>query len=143
MNCERLIEEDIRDSENKLVEWIKEHKVQLMFAGISITTLITMVLGLKNKEAITKLWNLLKQDIEKGSLYSDKWFNNASLEELKSARECVRIDYLNSKLDMDYRIKCWDLLAKFDNFIGERNWAGKKYEYPFHSEHGWYLLRDD
>lgn len=36
------------------IKWIKEHKSQLALAGVSVAALIAMVLGLKNKDSITK-----------------------------------------------------------------------------------------
>ena len=57
-----------------LITWVKEHRTQLLFAGVSITTVIMTILGIKNKDAISALWESLKKEIEKGSLYSSKWF---------------------------------------------------------------------
>lgn len=125
------------------IAWVKEHKTQLLFAGVSITTILVTALGLKNKDAITELWNSLKKEIEKGSLYSAKWFEKASLEELEAARKLVQQDYNNPNLDLDYRSDCWNLLNKFDNAIGNIKWGGKEYGYPVHSSHGWYLPSDD
>ena len=125
------------------IAWVKEHRTQLLFAGVSITTVIVTALGIKNKDAITALWESLKKEIEKGSLYSAKWFEKASLEELEKAREVVRLDYVNPELDMDYRNQCWNLLSRFDNAISKIKWAGKEVGYPVHSSHGWHLPSDD
>ena len=43
--------------------WVKVHKKQLAIAGISIAALTALVLGLKNKDAIMKLWATLKKSI--------------------------------------------------------------------------------
>lgn len=145
MDDERMTEQTTEElSEEKgLIAWVKEHKVQLLLAGVSITTLIMTILGLKNKDAINELWVSLKKEIEKGSLYSAKWFEKASLEELQEARKNVQLDYNNPKLDLDYRNECWNLLTKFDNVIGNRKWQGKEYGYPVHSGNGWHLPSDD
>ncbi len=124
---------------DKLIAWIKRHKLQLLFAGVSITTLATTVLGLKNKDEINQLWNLLIQEIKKGSLYSAKWFENASLEELYKQRDIVQQDYRNPELSLDYRNKCKCLLNIFDNAIGKRVWQGKEKGYPVPRENGWHL----
>ena len=50
--------------QRKLIRWIKEHKKQLIIAGISIVTLILVVLGLKNRESIKALWDSLKKTVE-------------------------------------------------------------------------------
>lgn len=49
--------EDRRD----LIQWIKEHKKQLIFAGIGVGTLILIVLGLKNQEEIKSVWKSLEE----------------------------------------------------------------------------------
>lgn len=145
MDEERVIEQINEEYVEKrgFVSWVKEHKMQLLLAGVSITTLIATIFGLKNKDAINELWDSLKTKIEKGSLYSAKWFEKASLEELNEARRIVQQDYNNPELDMDYRSECWNLLARFDNVIGKRHWQGKEYGYPVHSGNGWHLPSDD
>ena len=47
--------EKVSEDKNGIVTWIKAHKKQLVFIGISIPTLIAIVLGLKNKDAIKEL----------------------------------------------------------------------------------------
>lgn len=125
------------------VVWVKEYKVQLLLAGISVTALIMTILGLKNKDVIKGLWDSLKEEIKKGPLYSAKWFETATLEELEAAREIVQQDYRNPNLDLDYRDECWNLLTKFDKAIGKLQWRGTEYGYPVHSEHGHYLSSEE
>ena len=43
--------------------WVKGHKKQLAIAGISIAALASLVLGLKNRDAIMELWAALKKNI--------------------------------------------------------------------------------
>lgn len=142
MKKENFSEQTPNDSseKNKFVLWIKEHKVELLLASVSITTLLVTILGIKYKETIAELWCTL---LDKGDLLSDKWFSKASLEELQTTREMVQNDYCNPDLDLDYREKCWNLLQRFDNAISKIRWQGKEYGYPVHSEHGWYLSSDE
>ena len=60
--------EKVSEDKNGIVTWIKAHKKQLVFIGISIPTLIAIVLGLKNKDAIKELFDNLKGEIEKANL---------------------------------------------------------------------------
>ena len=136
------ITEEITDKKRFLV-WIKEHKTQILLTGISVTAILATALGLKNKDAMIELWNTMKQQMEKGSLYSSKWFEKANLEELETARKYIQQDYNNPNLDLDYRDYCWKLLNRFDNAIGKIKRAGKEYGYPVHSSNGWYLPSDD
>ena len=139
--AEKITEQDV--DKKSLSEWVKEHRNQILLAGLSVTTISATILGLKNKDAIIGLWNTLKKQIEKGSLYSSRWFEKASIEELETAREIVQQDYNNPDLDIDYRSSCWNLLKKFDDVIGRKKWNGKEYGYPVHSSNGWYLPSDD
>ena len=44
-----------------LIRWIKEHKKELVIAGISVATLILIVLGIKNRESLKALWDSLRK----------------------------------------------------------------------------------
>ena len=44
------------------IRWIKEHKKEIAIAGVSITALVGLVLGIKNKEAMEVFWNALKNN---------------------------------------------------------------------------------
>ena len=128
---------------NKFIAWVKENKTRLLLAGLSITTIMATILGIKNKDTLVELWNSLKKEIEKEALYSAKWFEKANLEDLQKAREIVLQDSLNPKLDLDYRSKCHDLLSKFDNATEKIKWVGREYGYPVQSSNGWHLPSDD
>ena len=135
--------EEVTEEKKSFITWIKEHKTQLMIAGVGTAAFIAMVWGIKNKESISELLESWREDLKSGKPLSDKWFNNASLEELEEARTIVQNDYRNPELDMDYRTDCHNLLFRFDQAIGKKKWAGKEPGYPVHSEHGWYLSSDD
>lgn len=47
-----------------LIRWIKEHKKELIIAGISIGTLILIILGIKNRAAIKALWESLRKVVK-------------------------------------------------------------------------------
>lgn len=48
-----------------ILAWIKKYKKQLILAGISITTIVGIILGLKNRDTIMKLWETLAEKIKK------------------------------------------------------------------------------
>lgn len=138
--------EETSEDKKGFVNWIKAHKKQLMFAGLSITTLIAIVLGLKNKEAIKKLWDSLKDEIEKAStkLYSGKWFENATDAELSAEREKIRLAYCSSGDNFDAACRLQNLLGIFDKEMSKRAWGDEIPHAPsFHREHGWYLSNED
>ena len=136
--------EKVSEDKNGIVTWIKAHKKQLVFIGISIPTLIAIVLGLKNKDAIKELFDNLKDEIEKANLYSSKWFENATDAELDTAREKVRLDYCSSGDDFKAACSLQNLLWRFDKEMSKRAWGNETPRAPsIHREHGWYLPNDD
>ena len=56
-----------------------------------MTTILATALVLKNKDAITELWNTLKKQIEKGALYSSKWFEKADVSSFNTTQCLVVI----------------------------------------------------
>ncbi len=51
------------NEKHKFVNWVKDHKKQLLIAGISVTAVIGIIIGLKNKEAIKELWENLENSL--------------------------------------------------------------------------------
>ena len=47
------------------IAWVKAHKKQLLFAGLSVTAIIGVIIGLKNKETLVDLWASLEKSIRK------------------------------------------------------------------------------
>jgi hypothetical protein len=136
--------EEIADDKNGIVTWVKAHKKQLVLIGISIPTLIAIVLGSKNKDAIKELFDNLKDEIEKANLYSGKWFENATDAELDTVREKVRLYYCSSGDDFKAACSLQNLLGRFDKEMSKRAWGNETPHAPsIHREHGWYLSNDD
>ena len=52
------------EKKTKLWLWVKAHKKQLLIAGISITAIAAILLGVKNKEALASLWKELNAKID-------------------------------------------------------------------------------
>lgn len=127
-----------------VLAWIKSHKKQLIITGISTSTVIMIVLSLKNKGAIKALWAGLKKELETGSVYSSKWFDTVSDEVLDTEREKVRIAYCSSGNDFNEASRLQNLLWRFDREMSKRAWGDETPHAPsIHREHGWYLLNDD
>ena len=47
------------------IAWVKDRKKQLLIAGISATAIIGIIIGLKHKESIKKLWEALENCLSK------------------------------------------------------------------------------
>lgn len=52
--------------------WVKEHKKQLVIAGVSITAIVLAILAVKNRETLMKLWAELKDAIMDITKSADK-----------------------------------------------------------------------
>lgn len=57
----------MENEKNKLLIWVKKHKLELIIAGISVTAIIAVILGVKNYEALEEMWASLKKLVEKTS----------------------------------------------------------------------------
>ena len=136
--------EEIPEDKKGFITWIRAHKKQLILIGICIPTFIAIVLGLKNKDAIKELWDNLKDEIKKANLYSSKWFENATDEELDIEREKVRLAYCSSGEDSNAACSLQKLLWRFDKEMSKRAWGDEIPHAPSnHREHGMYLPNDD
>ena len=60
--------ESVPETKKGLLAWVKSHKTELILAGVSITTIIGVILGLKNKDALAKLWATLSKSITKAPM---------------------------------------------------------------------------
>lgn len=125
------------------IVWIKAHKKQLILAGVSITAIIAIVIGIKNKSEIIKLWNALQERIKRGATYSTKWLATASDAELDLECEKVRVAYCSAGTDEHAASFLQNLLWRFDNEISKRAWGNETPHAPtIHREQGWYLPND-
>lgn len=50
-----------------IIQWIKEHKTELIIAGVGVGALILVVLGIRNRGTIKAIWNYLKELIKQPS----------------------------------------------------------------------------
>ena len=61
INCE------IGKEKGTFIKWVKVHKKELIFTGISIASLIGITIGIKNRDSIKELWAVLQKNILKVS----------------------------------------------------------------------------
>ena len=94
------IEEEPKER-NRFISWVKNHKTELAIAGVGTAVCIATILGIKNKESLSELFENLKYDLEHGKPLTEKWFNKADLEELKEARKLIQSDLMNPELDIE------------------------------------------
>jgi hypothetical protein len=58
----------IMEEKAGMLAWIKAHKKELIIAGISITAIIGVILGIRNRESIMRVWESLRLAITKQPL---------------------------------------------------------------------------
>lgn len=132
------------ETKKDFIAWLKAHKTQLIFVGISVPTIIGVVLGLKNKDAIIALWNQLSEEIKKVDIYSSKWFETVTDDVLSTEREKVRQAFCASGEKPLEAGRLQNLLWRFDKEMSKRAWEDEIPHAPsIHREHGWYLPNDD
>lgn len=61
----------------------------------------------------------------------------------KAERDILQDEWCSGTMSYDRAVEVEELMHTFDVIKGERDWAGKTYGGPVHSEHGWYLPSDD
>ena len=81
----------MEEKKKGFVAWVKAHRKQLILAGISVTAILAIIVGLKNKRAVLDLWNSLKDIITKVPTkmpedISAAQIANSALEEAASVR---------------------------------------------------------
>lgn len=55
----------MENEKKTIVGWIKEHKKELIIAGVSIATIITVIISIKNHKALEEAWESLRKLVEK------------------------------------------------------------------------------
>lgn len=56
------------ETKKSFLVWVKVHKKQLILTGVSITTIVGIILGIKNKYAFAELWASLANSIKEVSV---------------------------------------------------------------------------
>lgn len=70
----------MEEKKTEFIAWIRTHRKQLLFAGISVTAIIGVIFGLKNKETIMELWDSLEKSIMRVSKKMSESSNVAQVE---------------------------------------------------------------
>ena len=119
----------IEEQQHPLVAFWNKHKKGIIITfstiGISILAIFGYKMYLKNTAF-------------------DRWLKNASLKELKDARDLTHKEFLSHTTNDEYREDLWRLLSVFDKKISDLEWNGKVPCGPvYHREHGYNLYKPD
>ncbi len=55
----------MENEKKTFVDWVKEHKKELIIAGVSIAAIIAVIIGIKNHKALEETWSSLRKLVEK------------------------------------------------------------------------------
>ena len=55
----------MEDQKKGFIQWVKAHKKELVIAGISIASIIAIIIVIKNKDSIVALWKSLRKSIDR------------------------------------------------------------------------------
>ena len=75
--------------------------------------------------------------------YSNEWMQSLSDRELDIEREEVRKAWCLEPKDLSRAVELESILDQFDREIHKRKSDSSGYDFPRHTEHGWYLSGDD
>ena len=77
-----------------ILEWIQEHKKELIISGISITAAVLIVLGIKNRDSLSAYWEQLKKRVSYASSH-----NSNPLKKFEEWAKIARKDELSAELE--------------------------------------------
>lgn len=55
----------MNEEKKDFIAWVKDHKKELIIAGVSVATIIAIILGVKNKNVLLKLCSNLRASVMK------------------------------------------------------------------------------
>lgn len=55
----------MKEEKKGFIKWVKAHKKELIIAGISIASIIGIIIAIKNKDSIVALWESLRKSIDR------------------------------------------------------------------------------
>lgn len=138
----------VKDRSIQAADFVRNNWKELLVLGGIMTAAV--FLSSKNSDDensnVDDVDNLYNGEVREMK-FSNKWFRNATDDELDSEREKVRKRYVDGTIDIDEADKLYDTLHRFDAEMTDR--ANLKYEKehpdakPRHREHGWYLPNDE
>ena len=77
------------------VDWIKEHKRELIIAGVSIAAIIAVIIGIKNHKALEEAWSSLRKLVEKNP-EAIPTVNTATIAEVTPVKDIVEINIVTA-----------------------------------------------
>ncbi len=96
-------DDELQKEKASILEWIKEHRKELIISGICITATVLIIFGIKNRESLNVYWDQLKKRVsclpkpKSNPLKQfEEWAKTASIEELSAELEKNRQKWLKT-----------------------------------------------
>ena len=125
----------IEQEKSAFIKWIKAHKKELILAGISIASLICVIIGIKNKDSIKELWAAVQKTVSK--IPSDKAIMKVTRNSIPVVETVSTSDTVSLPVHKEYR-------ATFDVTGHKRNlfegWHASQEKIAAAAAHGVELL---
>lgn len=83
------------EERKSLIQWVKEHKKELIIAGVSIAAIIAVIVGIKNHKALEEAWSSLRKLVEK-TPEAIPTVNTASIAEVTPVKDIVEINFVTA-----------------------------------------------
>ena len=83
------------EERKSLIQWVKEHKKELIIAGVSIAAIIAVIIGIKNHKALEEAWSSLRKLVEK-TPEAIPTVNTASIAEVTPVKDIVEINIVTA-----------------------------------------------
>lgn len=54
----------MEEQKNEFIQWVKANKKKLIIVGVSITAIIGIIVGIKNKDLVMSFWESFRKSVE-------------------------------------------------------------------------------
>lgn len=84
----------MENEKRNFMQWVKVHKKELIIAGVSIATIIAVVLGYKNRRELLDMWKMLEGKIKQVPQQSVRVKNVVPADEITATEPLLEVSKL-------------------------------------------------
>lgn len=85
----------MENEKKTFVDWVKEHKKELIIAGVSIAAIIAVIIGIKNHKALEEAWSSLRKLVER-ALEAMPVAKSVPVTEVSPVKEIVEVNIISA-----------------------------------------------
>lgn len=87
----------------RLTDWVKKHKKELLLSGVSVSVILALIIGIKNRDERIKAWKPLIKLADEASQRASALTISVNLEELSVLES---MDYNNPQMGAEFMDVC-------------------------------------